>query len=217
MFIFLISLVYAVVYAGTLITTVNKLFTLCTLCTFYCYNYFCTENQWQKESKVDRAFIWPKKVEEVEGLILWQNSKECHKCSWIRTRDIDGNIILPFNKQLIAPALIDTRWKQRFRFSLENENKTDFDDDGKGKSEFYQFQEGSNYTLEFMHGKNVSISRISGNDNKYSPIWGSFLLLFGIQIIYSSLFYFIRQKGIKIEKKSKFKKERLKSLDTFRG
>jgi len=61
---------------------------------FKCYS----ENEWRDDSKIDRAFVWPTNGEEVGGLILWQNSFECHKCSWIRARDIDGNIIPPFSQ-----------------------------------------------------------------------------------------------------------------------
>ena len=101
-------------------------------------------------------------------------------------------------------------------------------DDGKGYSKYFRLQEGCNYTLAFKGG-DVSISRVSGSDNSYSPIWGSILLFLGLQIIYSISIFFIQKRKEKLEpienqnfeenspeeteKKRERKKERLNSLD----
>ena len=41
-------------------------------------------NNWKKNGKIDRAKIFLHGTKFSENLILWQNTKECHKCSWIR-------------------------------------------------------------------------------------------------------------------------------------
>ena len=41
-------------------------------------------NNWKRNGKIDRAKIFLHGTKFSENLILWQNTKECHKCSWIR-------------------------------------------------------------------------------------------------------------------------------------
>ena len=177
---------------------------------------------WRDDSRIDRAYVSPANGKDVNGLILWQNSFECHKCSWIRARDVDGNIIAPFNSKL-SSALIETRWKQRFRFTLENETGTDFNDSGQAHSSYFRLQEANNYTLS-INGTSIVINHVSGSNNTYSPIWGSILIFIGLQIVYSVSIYFLekrKQRTIESVEEPKepviAKKERLNSLDTFRG
>ena len=41
-------------------------------------------SKWTDHGDVDRANLTVVGCPEFEGLILWQNSRECHLCSWIR-------------------------------------------------------------------------------------------------------------------------------------
>ena len=84
------------------------------------------------DSKVDRANVQVDATSLLNGTVIWQNTWECHKCSWIRSRGLDGKFIDP----IIQPTgsygdknitiLLDTRWMQRFRLSLENDTDTTF-------------------------------------------------------------------------------------------
>jgi hypothetical protein len=41
-------------------------------------------SRWTDHGDVDRANLTVVGCSEFEGLILWQNSRECHQCSWLR-------------------------------------------------------------------------------------------------------------------------------------
>ena len=87
------------------------------------------------DSKVDRANVYVDSSSLLNGTVLWQNTWECHKCSWIRSRGLDGKFLEPiitkptsndsFDAKNVT-ILLDTRWKQRFRLSLENDTDTTF-------------------------------------------------------------------------------------------
>ena len=83
------------------------------------------------DSKVDRANVYVDSSSLLNGTVLWQNTWECHKCSWIRSRGLDGKFLDPIISQATAGVknvtiLLDTRWKQRFRLSLENDTDISF-------------------------------------------------------------------------------------------
>ena len=98
------------------------------------------------DSKVDRANVQVDATSLLNGTVLWQNTWECHKCSWIRSRGLDGKFLDP----IISPPadlsgdknvtiLLDTRWKHRFRLSLENDTDTSFASELKKKYELNFF------------------------------------------------------------------------------
>lgn len=87
------------------------------------------------DSKVDRANVHVDSSSLLNGTVLWQNTWECHKCSWIRARGLDGKFLKPIitkptgndsSDAKNVTILLDTRWKQRFRLSLENDTDTTF-------------------------------------------------------------------------------------------
>ena len=85
------------------------------------------------DSKVDRANVHVDSSSVLNGTILWQNTWECHKCSWIRSRGLDGNFLDPIMSKpndtsdvKNVTILLDTRWKQRFRLTLANDTDTTF-------------------------------------------------------------------------------------------
>ena len=93
------------------------------------------------DSKVDRANVYVDLSSLLNGTVLWQNTWECHKCSWIRSRGLDGKFLDPIISQPTGSSgvknvtiLLDTRWKQRFRLSLENDTDTTFASKLKSKS-----------------------------------------------------------------------------------
>ena len=43
------------------------------------------------DSPLDRAEVIINGTGFAEKLVLWQNAEECHHCSWIRSRDRQGN------------------------------------------------------------------------------------------------------------------------------
>lgn len=45
---------------------------------------YAGESLWIRESKVDRANLLVVGDVKTEGYWLWQNSLECHHCSWVR-------------------------------------------------------------------------------------------------------------------------------------
>ena len=52
---------------------------------------------------------------------------ECHHCSWIRSRDPEGNLVPPIKQNENSTILVDVKWPQRFRlstFSLHWEDKS---------------------------------------------------------------------------------------------
>ena len=51
-------------------------------------------NLWTDKKKIDRALLILNGTKFSNDLIIWQNTKECHHCSWIRSRDKLGNVIL---------------------------------------------------------------------------------------------------------------------------
>jgi len=61
-----------------------------------------------------------------KDLILWQNTRECHHCSWVRSRDKLGHVIPVLMPNQTYIAWVDTRWPQRFRLAKEASNNTDY-------------------------------------------------------------------------------------------
>ena len=44
--------------------------------------------------------------------------QECHHCSWIRSRDPEGNLVPPIKLNKNSTILVDTKWPQRFRLCM---------------------------------------------------------------------------------------------------
>jgi hypothetical protein len=74
-------------------------------------------NLWTDKKKIDRALLILNGTKFSNDLIIWQNTKECHHCSWIRSRDKLGNVILNLTENVTKYVWVDTRWPQRFRFT----------------------------------------------------------------------------------------------------
>jgi hypothetical protein len=87
---------------------------------------FVNGNKWTSQGKIDRAMLLLNGTNFSENLILWQNTQECHHCSWIRSRDIEGNFILALKENVSVIAWIDVRWPQKFRFATVDSNTTDY-------------------------------------------------------------------------------------------
>ena len=86
---------------------------------------FC--DVWMDQGNIDRAQVLVNTTSFSTNLVLWQNTEECHHCSWIRARDKLGNVIPPLEPNGSYIAWIDTRWPQRFRFALKNSTNTNYE------------------------------------------------------------------------------------------
>ena len=160
---------------------------------------------WEDKGHIDRAYLLVEGKSWNENLIIWQNTEECHHCTWIRSRDFNGQIIPKILPNTTSAVFVDTRWPQRFKLTYENDNDTRWQSTGQLTTEFVKFDSKSNYTLN-----NSTIIKLSGTKPDYMPIWGTFLLLITTQVC-STAIQILRNREQTTTTK------RLKSLDTFRG
>ena len=91
---------------------------------FIFFSQYVQCNKWVDQGRIDRAMLIFNSTKFSENLVLWQNTRECHHCSWIRARDKNGNVIPPFKPNMQYIAWIDTRWPQRFRLAKESSTNT---------------------------------------------------------------------------------------------
>ena len=112
---------------------------------------------WQDKGHIDRAYLLVEGEPWNENLIIWQNTKECHHCTWIRSRDFNGQVIPKITPNTTSAVFVDTRWPQRFMLSHESDNDTRWQSTGKLKTQFVKFDSKSNYTL-----KNTTVTKLNG-------------------------------------------------------
>jgi len=155
-------------------------------------------SKWTDHGDLDRANLTVVGCLEFEGLILWQNSRECHQCSWIRfarwnkpyhwiiewrSRDKDGKKLPPFSATTNHTAWLDTRWPQRFIFTFDNVQAPPHN---VSNGDFRRFYEHGEYLLKIHSDhKNLTIVAIKEDRLAYTaPAWGTFTALIALQIIY---------------------------------
>ena len=123
--------------------------------------------------------------ENTKDLILWQNTEECFQCSWVRSRDQEGQILPLLKPNQTYIAWIDTRWRQRFRLADKHESDHDFENRGEFYTEFLEFYEHGNYSLKLEDEiKIVPIGKIKKN---YTPLIALFSTLICAQFLFSRL------------------------------
>ena len=95
-----------------------------------------------------------------------------------------GNLIPAIKMNINHTILVDTRWKQRFRLTKEDDLNTDCENNGVSVSEFFRFTENVNYTMTKVDNT-LAIEYLSGKSDHFSPIWSVILFLIGFQMLSS--------------------------------
>ena len=95
-----------------------------------------------------------------------------------------GNLIPAIKMNINHTILVDTRWKQRFRLTKEDDLNTDYENNGVSVSQFFRFTENVNYTMTQVN-TTLTIEYLSGKSDHFSPIWSVILFLIGFQMLSS--------------------------------
>ena len=95
-----------------------------------------------------------------------------------------GNLIPAIKMNINHTILVDTRWKQRFRLTKEDDFNTDYENNGVSVSQFFRFTENVNYTMTKVDNT-LAIEYLSGKSDHFSPIWSVILFLIGFQMLSS--------------------------------
>merc|ERR1712130_136077 len=184
---------------------------------FDCLTGCVIAKKWTQNGDIERARILLNGTDFSRGMILWQNTEECHRCSWIRSRDEDGSLLPTLEKNSAHVAWVDTRWRQRFRLTLENESNTDYENDGKAVTPFRRLFESGIYSIDLANQSSATkITPIANDKADFKPIWTAAIFSVGAALAFYLIVTYFLKDDWAADPMAKTAR-RIHSLDVFRG
>ena len=98
-----------------------------------------------------------------------------------------GNVLPLLTKGKSFMAWVDVKWRQRFVLAGANFSQN-HEDSGNASTRFHRFYEGGTYTIDMKNNNSFYTGSvgITGDKPDFVPIWVTFLILLGCQVVYST-------------------------------